>query len=98
MARRKPTKALAHDRDGSELAEQNEGYRDQIIWEHVRAAAQDGPLVFACANTRDFADRKTVSEGRAELRPELQEDLKADRDPDAPLVRSCFAECPGVRT
>jgi predicted nucleic acid-binding protein len=80
MARRKPTKALAHDRDGNELSEQNEGYRDQIIWEHVRAAAQDGPLVFACANTRDFADRKTVSEGRAELHPDLQEELKADRD------------------
>ena len=80
MARRKPTKALAHDSDGNELSEQNEGYRDQLIWEHVRDAAQDGPLVFACANTRDFADRKTVSKGRAELHPDLQEDLKADRD------------------
>jgi predicted nucleic acid-binding protein len=80
MARRKPTKALAHDRDGDELAEQNEGYRDQIIWEHVRAAAHDGPLVFACANTHDFADRKTVSEERAALHPELQDDLRADRD------------------
>lgn len=80
MARRKPTKTLAHDRDGDELSEQNEGYRDQIIWEHVRVAAQDGPIVFACANTHDFADRKTVNEGRAELHPELQDDLKTDQD------------------
>jgi PIN domain len=79
LARRKPTKQLARDDKGHEVKEQNEGFRDQLLWEHVRAAAEGGPVIFVCGNTHDFADRQTIKDGRAELHPELLEDLESDK-------------------
>ncbi len=79
LKRRKPTKQLARDDKGHEVKEQNEGFRDQLLWEHVRAAGEDGPLIFVCGNTHDFADRKTVKDGHAKLHPELLENLESDK-------------------
>ncbi len=79
LERRKPTKALEHDDKGNEKPDQREGFRDQLLWAHVRAAAEDGALIFVSNNTRDFADRDTVADGRAELHEDLVADLEADR-------------------
>lgn len=79
-ARHKPTKPLSQSMDGQELPEQGEGFRDQLIWEHVRAAAERGPLIFVTDNTRDFARRKSRGDGRAELHSDLFEDLAKDKD------------------
>ena len=77
--RHKPTKPLSQAEDGQELAEQSEGFRDQLIWEHVRTAAQGGPLIFVSDNTRDFAQRRSRKDGRAVLHPDLLEDLTVDK-------------------
>jgi predicted nucleic acid-binding protein len=79
LRRRKPTKPLVNGPDGRELRDQPEGFRDQLVWEHVRAAAEAGPLVFLCDNTRDFAARRSRRDGRARLHFDLLEDLEADR-------------------
>lgn len=78
-ARHKPTKPLSQSGDGQELPEQGEGFRDQLIWEQVRAAAERGPLIFVTDNTRDFGRRKSRKDGRAELHPDLVEDLAKDK-------------------
>jgi predicted nucleic acid-binding protein len=76
--RRKPTKDLSFS-DGEEQSEQGEGFRDQLIWEHVRTAAEDGPLIFITDNTRDFGHPKSRANGHAELHEDLVEDLEADK-------------------
>jgi hypothetical protein len=78
LERRKPTKPLIED-DGQELPEQGEGFRDQLFWAHVRAAAKAEPLVFVSKNVTDFAEKHTVKDGRAKLHPDLRADLAADR-------------------
>jgi hypothetical protein len=79
LERRKPTKPLASDPGGRELADQPEGFRDQLVWEHVRTAAEAGPVVFVTDNTRDFGVKKTRKDGRAELHSDLVADLDEDR-------------------
>jgi predicted nucleic acid-binding protein len=79
LARRKPTKPLAIGPNGRELSDQAEGFRDQLVWEHVRQAAEEGPLVFVTDNTRDFGVKNTRKDGRAQLHPVLLDDLEADR-------------------
>jgi len=79
LDRRKPTKALKCDAKGKELPDQPEGFRDQLLWAHVRDAAMAGRVVFVTGNIRDFAGNNTAAEGRAELHPQLRDDLKRDR-------------------
>jgi PIN domain len=79
LQRRKPTKQLTIADDGREAKDQTEGFRDQLVWEHVRVAAEDGPVVFVTDNTSDFAVKKSRKDGRADLHPDLLEDLDADR-------------------
>jgi len=78
--RRKPTKQLSVDKTGRELRDQTEGFRDQLVWEHVRSAAEDGPVVFISDNTHDFGVKKSRHGGRADVHPQLLEDLEEDRD------------------
>ena len=59
LDRRKPTKPLAVDEDGREVPDQTEGFRDQLVWEHVRGAAEMGPVIFISDNTRDFGVKRT---------------------------------------
>lgn len=79
LARRKPTKDLTYDGKGNEKPDQAEGFRDQLVWAHVRTAAVAGPVVFVTGNTRDFAEPNSVSDGRANLHLDLREDLEHDK-------------------
>jgi hypothetical protein len=79
LARRKPTKDLVRDREtGLIVPDQGEGYRDQLIWAHVRAAAETGDVIFVAAD-KDFGVGKPDKTGLRKLQPQLAEDLEQDR-------------------
>lgn len=60
--------------------EPQEGFRDQLVWAHVREQAKDRRLSFISSNTDDFGadDVKGRDSGPYSLHPDLLEDLKGD--------------------
>jgi PIN domain len=64
------------------------GYRDTLIWECVRLAAQmtDSQIHFVSANYRDYAESGRGSELAKALQREVRADLFADGGPDPRVV------------
>jgi hypothetical protein len=59
---------------------EDRGYRDALIWENIRSLAArevDQPIIFICANPRDFAGEE------GNLHPDLRDDLTTSGAPHA---------------